>query len=66
MSNIEKMGVVEDPLGFSLVKDKHKLASDLMQIRLMLEPQIASLAAQNAKPDDIERLGRLCDEKEKI
>lgn len=60
----EKMGVAEDPLGFSLVRDKHKLASDLMQIRLMIEPQIASLAAQNAEPDDIERLGRLCDEVE--
>jgi DNA-binding FadR family transcriptional regulator len=42
-------GVADDPLGLAFFKDKHKLASDLIDIRLILEPQIAGFAAQNAQ-----------------
>lgn len=41
-----KKGVSEDPLGFSLVKDTDQLASDLFELRLLLEPRIAELVAQ--------------------
>ena len=42
----EKKGVVDDPLGFSMMEDRRRLTEDLIQVRLMLEPQLAALAAQ--------------------
>lgn len=49
----DKNGVADDPLGFSMIEDRRKLTEDLIQIRVMLEPPIAALAAQNATPEDI-------------
>lgn len=43
------------------VQDKNALAFDLVNVRLLLEPGIAEMAAQNATPEDIERMRRLCD-----
>ncbi len=40
----DKAGVVDDPFGFSFVEDKEKLTADLLQIRAILEPDIAALA----------------------
>lgn len=58
----EKRGVVDDPFGFSLVKDKRKLTKDILQIRSVLEPPIAALAAQNGTDEDFEELKKiLCD-----
>lgn len=37
-----------------------------MQIRFILEPQIALLAAENATQQDIVELGELCDEVERL
>lgn len=62
----KKKGVADDPLGFSLMEDRLKLVDDLMQIRLIIEPQIAALAAQNAIAEDIQILGVLCDEIESL
>ena len=62
----QNLGIAEDPLGFTFIKDKHKLAQDLLQIRLMIEPQIALLAAENATKEDIEELTQLCDEVEEL
>lgn len=62
----QKKGVADDPLGLSLMEDRLKLVDDLMQIRLIIEPQIAALAAQNATVDDIQILGDLCDEMESL
>ena len=42
----DKNGVADDPLGFSMIEDRRKLTEDLIQIRVMLEPPIAALAAQ--------------------
>lgn len=61
-----KMGVADDPLGFSLMEDRRKLVEDLIQIRCIIEPQIAALAAQNATPEDISVLGDLCDQVESL
>ena len=61
-----KCGVADDPLGLMFVKDKLKLAVDLLEIRFMIEPKIASLAAINATKEDIEELSKLCDEVEKL
>ena len=52
----EKQGIPDDPLGFSMVNDHVKLTKDLLQVRIMLEPQIAALAAQCAKEHEIKEL----------
>jgi DNA-binding FadR family transcriptional regulator len=62
----DKKGVADDPLGFSLIEDHKKLVEDLMQIRIIIEPQIAALAAQNATAQDVEILQHLCDEVEEL
>lgn len=51
-----------DPLGLSLIYDKKKLVMDLLDVRLMIEPRCALLAAQNAVSRDIETLFHICDE----
>lgn len=57
-------GVVDDPLGFNYMKDKYRLAQDLLEMRMLLEPQIAELAAVRATEEDIKEITRLCDEVE--
>lgn len=59
-------GMVDDPLGFSFIADKQKLAQDSLEVRFLLEPAIASLAAQNASEEDISLLRRLCQEVENL
>ena len=54
-----------DPLGLSKQKNKFKLALDLFEVRLMLEPEIAAAAAKNATEEDLQQLKALCDETEK-
>ncbi|MBE6907857.1 MAG: FadR family transcriptional regulator [Ruminococcaceae bacterium] len=61
-----KNGVADDPLGFSLVEDQKKLVLDLLQVRCILEPQIAALAAENAQADDLETLRTICEELERL
>lgn len=56
--------VDQDPLGLRGVKDKMKLAWDLVNVRMILEPEIAEMAALNATDEDIRRLEELCDEVE--
>lgn len=60
----KKLGVADDPLGLTFFKDKHKLALDLIEIRFMIEPRIAALAATHATDEDIEQMAKLCDEVE--
>lgn len=54
-------GVSEDPLGLEFLKDKTRVAADLLELRFMLEPRLASLAAGNATQKEIVRLQELCD-----
>lgn len=61
-----RCGVADDPLGLIFIKDKLKLAVDLLEIRFMIEPKIASLAAINATKEDIEEMSKLCNEVEKL
>lgn len=49
-----------DPLGLRRFEDKMSLALDLADLRMMLEPGIAEMAALNATADDILRLRGLC------
>lgn len=55
----ESTGMVDDPLGFRFIRDKRKLALDLCEIRLMVEPPLAAAAAENASRKEIEELERL-------
>lgn len=53
-----------DPLGLQGLGDKMKLALDLVDVRIMLEPGIAEMAALNATEEDVKRLQLLCDASE--
>jgi DNA-binding FadR family transcriptional regulator len=56
-----KPGVAEDPLGFRFINDKVKLALDLLEIRLVLEPYIAEKAAERATNEEIKDIADQCD-----
>lgn len=60
----DRQGVAEDPLGLTFVKDKNHLAMDLLSVRLMLEPEIARMAAEHATKEQVEELYRQCDKVE--
>jgi DNA-binding FadR family transcriptional regulator len=49
----DKPGIAEDPLGFRFITDKLRLALDLLEIRLILEPPIAEKAAERATDEEI-------------
>lgn len=55
----------DDPLGLSGLQDKYKLALELFDVRLMLEPEIASRAAEYATEEELVQLKRICDETER-
>lgn len=59
-------GVSDDPLGLAFTKDKYKLAKDLFQVRIILEPEIAAMAANMATEKDIEVIRKQCDKVEKM
>ena len=56
-----KLGMSDDPLGLSMVCDKNKLVRDLLDVRLLIEPRMASLAAENGTADEIRRLRENCE-----
>lgn len=55
-----RIGLTDDPLGLSLIVDKKKLAKDLLEIRMMIEPKIAGLAAEYATASEIRKLIENC------
>lgn len=60
----DKHGIVDDPLGLSLINDRSNLALDLLAVRFMLEPEIAALAAKNATTEEIAALKLQCNKVE--
>lgn len=58
-------GVSEDPLGLEFLEDRAQVAADLLELRFMLEPRLASLAAGNASDKEIASMAELCDECER-
>lgn len=48
-------GMVEDPLGFTFIGNKQKLINDLLEVRFLLEPSIAAMAATHADEKDIKK-----------
>lgn len=59
-------GVADDPLGFTFIDDKQRLARDLLEVRFMIEPQIARMAAEHATNDQVACIKELCDESERL
>ncbi len=57
-------GVCDDPLGLVFLDDSPKLVFDLMEIRILVEPSVAAMAARNADEDEIGRMICLCNEAE--
>lgn len=55
----------EDPLGLSKLGDKYKLALELFDVRIALEPEIAAAAATHATEENKKELKDLCDEAER-
>ena len=57
----EKPGrMLADPLGFAYTDDQKKLAMDLMEIRLRMEPWIAELAAERITEEEMPVLREKC------
>lgn len=61
----EHMGVCDDPLGLVFVEQSPKLIMDLIEIRLLIEPTTAAMAAHNADADDLKKIMLYCSETEK-
>lgn len=56
----KKRGVPEDPLGLTFMENDYRLALDLFEIRLMLEPNAAALAASHATEEQLTKLEHYC------
>lgn len=56
-----RSGAVQDPLGLLLYADEQQLVRDLLQVRLMIEPKTAAMAAENISAKDLRQLASLCD-----
>lgn len=55
----KNMGIPDDPLGLTFIYDDDDLAVDMLDVRLMLEPSIAGMAAINATPAQKQQLHEL-------
>lgn len=58
---VENPGQVEDPFGFAFYGDKWKFAEDLCEVRLLLEPDIAALAAARATREEVDYILACCE-----
>ena len=60
----EKPGMVDDPFGLTFIGNKMESIRSLTETRGVIEPGVAALAAENARPEDIKRLEELRDQVE--
>ena len=58
----DKKGVPEDPLGLTFMGDDPHLALDLVDIRMMLEPEICAMVVRRATEEQILQLRAYCEE----
>ncbi len=49
-------GIVDDPFGLAYMEDEERLAKELYEIRMHIEPWVASMAAESASQKNIEEL----------
>lgn len=59
-------GVLEDPFGFAFVEDKQKLALDLCEFRMVVEPEMAAMAAERATEEEIMKMEEAAREVEEL
>lgn len=59
-------GMIDDPFGLTFVEDKQKMIKDLMEIRFLIEPSIAAMAAIRADETDIKNILTACENTEKF
>lgn len=57
----DKRGIPEDPLGVTLMGDELKVALQLSDLRLTLEPEFAAIAAMKATKAQIDKLVECCE-----
>ena len=55
------VGVSNDPIGLEFLSDEKKRASDLCEVRKMIEPELVKKASLLATDDDINKMQLLCD-----
>lgn len=58
--------IVDDPLGLAQFEDKYRLAMELFDVRILLEPEVAALACRNATAEEKTHIKELCDEVERL
>ena len=58
--------VMDDPLGLSQFEDKYRLAMELFDARILLEPEVAAAACENATEEEKQQIKALCDETEAL
>ena len=58
--------IIDDPLGLAQFGDKYRLAMELFEVRILLEPEVAVTACQNATEKEKKRIKELCDEVEQL
>lgn len=61
-----RRGVPDDPLGLTFIYDADQLAVDLLDVRVMIEPKAAMLAAMNATEEQCKKLQEQCTLVEKL
>lgn len=49
-------GIVDDPFGLAYMEDEERLARELYDIRMRLEPWVASMAAESATEENVKEL----------
>ena len=57
---------MDDPLGFAFIEDKKSLALDICEVRMMIEPEIAALAALRATREQVEKIEEYAKEVEEL
>lgn len=62
----KKRGVPEDPLGITFMGDQTRAALELSDIRLMLEPEFAAIAAIRATDEQLFELQKRCEKVEEL
>ena len=55
------VGVADDPMGLNFFSNKKKLALDLCEIRLMIEPELVRIATERATDEETAEMQKLCD-----
>ena len=60
----DQPGLADDPLGLDFIEDKERLAFDLLEVRNIIEPAIAALAAHHATPEQIAEMEQLYNQME--